>query len=91
MVGELDAGKPHVQFDEGVQETGGLSFRACALLYSFCSPVRYRAVPRRFSVADVVVVISKLYDLIVWLAPLTEKFPRSLLLTRRTKTFSLRM
>lgn len=33
VVGELDAGKPHVQFDEGVQETGGLPHRACALLY----------------------------------------------------------
>ena len=23
MIGEPDAGKPHVRFDEGVQETGG--------------------------------------------------------------------
>ena len=32
MVGELDAGKPHVQFDEGAQETCDCE-RACALLY----------------------------------------------------------
>jgi hypothetical protein len=32
MIGEPDAGNPHVRFDEGVQETSGTR-RACALLY----------------------------------------------------------
>ena len=32
MIGEPDAGNPHVRFDEGVQETC-LMRRACALLY----------------------------------------------------------
>jgi hypothetical protein len=32
MIGEPDAGKPQVRFDEGVQETCG-NARACALLY----------------------------------------------------------
>src|ERR1700693_3837966 len=32
MIGEPDAGKPHVRFDEGVQETCDTR-RACALLY----------------------------------------------------------
>ncbi len=34
MIGEPDAGKPHVRFDEGAQETLRPSRRACALLYS---------------------------------------------------------
>jgi len=33
MIGEPDAGKPHVRFDEGVQETHGPPQRACALLH----------------------------------------------------------
>ena len=33
MVGEPYAGKPHVRFDEGVLETRGSPWRACALLY----------------------------------------------------------
>ena len=42
MIGEPDAGKPHVRFDEGTQETG-LLHRACVLLYQSphvhqCSP-----------------------------------------------------
>ena len=32
MIGEPDAGNPHVRFDEGVQETC-FTRRACALLY----------------------------------------------------------
>jgi hypothetical protein len=32
MIGEPDAGNPHVRFDEGVKETSGTR-RACALLY----------------------------------------------------------
>jgi hypothetical protein len=32
MIGEPDAGNPHVRFDEGVQETW-FTRRACALLY----------------------------------------------------------
>jgi len=31
--------------------------------------------------ADVMVVISKLYDLIVWMTPITDRFPRSLRFT----------
>ena len=33
MIGEPDAGNPHVRFDEGVQETCDLTRRACALLH----------------------------------------------------------
>jgi hypothetical protein len=32
MVGELDAGNPHVQFDEGVQETCDSATRLCPTL-----------------------------------------------------------
>ena len=32
MVGELDAGKLHVQFDEGVQETCDIAARLCPTL-----------------------------------------------------------
>jgi hypothetical protein len=32
MVGELDAGKPHVQFDEGAQETCDSATRLCPTL-----------------------------------------------------------
>ena len=32
MIGEPDAGKPHVRFDEGVQETGDLAPRLCPTL-----------------------------------------------------------
>jgi hypothetical protein len=32
MVGELDAGKPHVQFDEGAQETCDIAARLCPTL-----------------------------------------------------------
>ncbi|MFN6163024.1 MAG: hypothetical protein ACK5AC_11700 [Planctomycetota bacterium] len=32
VIGEPDAGKPHVRFDEGMQETC-LRQRACVLLY----------------------------------------------------------
>ena len=32
MVGELDAGNPHVQFDEGVQETCDIAARLCPTL-----------------------------------------------------------
>jgi hypothetical protein len=32
MVGELDAGNPHVQFDEGAQETCDSATRLCPTL-----------------------------------------------------------
>jgi len=32
MVGELDAGDPHVQFDEGAQETCDIAARLCPTL-----------------------------------------------------------
>ena len=32
MIGEPDAGKPHVRFDEGVQETCGSVTRLCPTL-----------------------------------------------------------
>jgi hypothetical protein len=32
MIGELDAGNPHVQFDEGAQETGDIAPRLCPTL-----------------------------------------------------------
>jgi len=32
MVGELDAGKLHVQFDEGAQETSDIAARLCPTL-----------------------------------------------------------
>jgi hypothetical protein len=32
MIGELDAGNPHVQFDEGVQETCDSATRLCPTL-----------------------------------------------------------
>jgi len=32
MVGELDAGNPHVQFDEGAQETYDIAARLCPTL-----------------------------------------------------------
>ncbi len=32
MVGELDAGNPHVQFDEGAQETCDIATRLCPTL-----------------------------------------------------------
>ena len=32
MIGEPDAGKPHVRFDEGVQETCGSVTRLCPML-----------------------------------------------------------
>jgi hypothetical protein len=32
MIGELDAGKPHVQFDEGAQETCDRVTRLCPTL-----------------------------------------------------------
>jgi hypothetical protein len=32
MVGELDAGNPHVQFAEGAQETCGIAARLCLTL-----------------------------------------------------------
>jgi hypothetical protein len=32
MVGELDAGNPHVQFDEGAQETYDSVTRLCSTL-----------------------------------------------------------
>jgi hypothetical protein len=41
MIGELDAGKPHVQFDEGAQETCDRVTRLCPTLPE--SP--YREVP----------------------------------------------
>ena len=34
MVGELDAGNPHVQFDEGAQETCDSATRLCPTLRS---------------------------------------------------------
>ncbi len=34
MIGELDAGKPHVQFDEGAQETCERVTRLCPTLHS---------------------------------------------------------
>ena len=33
MIGEPDAGKPHVRFDEGVQETCGSVTRLCPTLH----------------------------------------------------------
>ena len=33
MVGELDAGNPHVQFDEGAQETCDSATRLCPTLH----------------------------------------------------------
>jgi hypothetical protein len=32
MIGELDAGNPHVQFDEGAQETCDIAARLCPTL-----------------------------------------------------------
>lgn len=32
MIGEPDAGNPHVRFDEGVQETSGDASRLCPTL-----------------------------------------------------------
>jgi hypothetical protein len=32
MIGEPDAGKPHVRFDEGTQETDGTAPRLCPTL-----------------------------------------------------------
>jgi hypothetical protein len=32
MIGELDAGNPHVQFDEGAQETCDIATRLCPTL-----------------------------------------------------------
>ena len=32
MIGEPDAGKPHVRFDEGVQETCDIAARLCPTL-----------------------------------------------------------
>jgi len=34
MIGELDAGNPHVQFDEGAQETCDIATRLCPTLPS---------------------------------------------------------
>jgi hypothetical protein len=34
MIGELDAGNPHVQFDEGAQETYDSVTRLCPTLHS---------------------------------------------------------
>jgi len=42
MVGELDAGNPHVQFDEGAQETCDSATRLCPTL-----PKPLASLPRR--------------------------------------------
>jgi len=41
MVGELDAGKPHVQFDEGAQETCDSATRLCPTLPEPLASFRY--------------------------------------------------
>jgi hypothetical protein len=42
MIGEPDAGKPHVRFDEGVQETCDIAARLCPTLRQarFCAQLR---------------------------------------------------
>jgi len=49
MIGEPDAGKPHVRFDEGVQETCDIAARLCPTLRQarFCAQLR-DAAPFRF-------------------------------------------
>jgi hypothetical protein len=48
MIGELDAGNPHVQFDEGAQETYYSVTRLCPTLQD--SPDKYVPfVPPRFA------------------------------------------
>ena len=41
--------------------------------------------------ADVMVVIAKLYELILWMTPVTEKFPRSLRFTLVDHLFGVMM
>ena len=58
MIGELDAGNPHVQFDEGAQETCDIAARLCPTLRQarFCAQLR-DAVPfggRDFGVGGLV-------------------------------------
>src|ERR1700686_1720127 len=49
MIGEPDAGKPHVRFDEGVQETCDIAARLCPTLRQarFCAQLRDAAPFRR--------------------------------------------
>ena len=49
MIGEPDAGKPHVRFDEGVQETCDIAARLCPTLRQarFCAQFRDAAPFRR--------------------------------------------
>jgi hypothetical protein len=48
MVGELDAGNPHVQFDEGVQETCDSATRLCPTLPQPLVSSRYAGANENF-------------------------------------------
>ena len=59
MIGELDAGNPHVQFDEGAQETCDIAARLCptlpqplAMLSRRQAEVLKRLKPARFEEAS---------------------------------------
>jgi len=47
MIGEPDAGKPPVRFDEGVQETCGIVTRLCPTLRHFPLEIFLRTVCQR--------------------------------------------
>lgn len=69
MIGEPDAGKPHVRFDEGAQETCDTATRLCPTLRSprenfsgleFCYALPDMPDPKKQEPA---VVVGKAYDL----------------------------
>ena len=51
MIGEPDAGKPHVRFDEGAQETCGIAARLCPTLHALACPVFHGFQQTRFRCA----------------------------------------
>ena len=78
MIGEPYTGKPYVRFDEGEQETGPFRYRACSLLYAE-PPGR-----RKFgSIVDKPAgditprAVQACHELLAWLIPLLDHFPRA--------------